>query len=311
MSKFSRVAGMDVATDQRLRASAFSFLDQLEKNGTPLVRQEDLAPFSFDGAPVRMMATQQGIWKPKFLDAALSIRTVFSPDPSKRPYDDEPGSDGFLRYKWRGTDFNHFDNRSLRRAMVEGVPLIWFHGVAQALYLPIFPVYLAAEEPQAHQFVVSLDAQSLKTRMDLELSDPPLLRSYAERVVRERLHQPLFRQRVLVAYKNQCAICHLRHTQLLDAAHVLPDAEGGEPVVTNGIAMCKIHHAAYDADIFGISPSYKVGVRPDIMKESDGPTLRHTLQAIDGSPIDLPGQRSARPDPDLLQVRWDRFREAC
>ena len=36
-------------------------------------------------------------------------------------------------------------------------------------------------------------------------------------------------------------------------------------VVTNGIAMCKIHHAAYDVDIFGISPTYKVGVRPDVM----------------------------------------------
>jgi putative restriction endonuclease len=48
------------------------------------------------------MATQQGIWKPKQLAAALSFRTVYARDPNHRPYDDEEGPDGFLRYKWRG-----------------------------------------------------------------------------------------------------------------------------------------------------------------------------------------------------------------
>jgi len=74
--------------------------------------------------------------------------------------------------------------------------------------------------------------------------------------------------------------------------------------------MCKIHHAAYDADIFGIDPTYKVGVRPDVMKELDGPTLRYTLQEINNSQIELPAQRAARPNPDLLEVRWQRFQKA-
>lgn len=301
---------LSTETDQQLRAAAFAFLDGLAATKTALVTQHDLTAFSFKGSPVRLMATQQGIWKPAQLDAALSFRTVFASDPSKRPYDDEEGPDGFLRYKWRGLDPQHPDNRALRRAMVGELPLIWFQGVASALYLPIYPVWLAAEEPEAHQFVVSLDAEALQLRKDLALDDPELVRSYAERVVRTRLHQPLFRQRVLVAYANQCAICRLRHIRLLDAAHIQGDADGGQPVVTNGIAMCKIHHAAYDADIFGISPSYKVGVRPDVLQEIDGPTLRYTLQEIEGSPIQLPSRLAARPNPDLLEVRWNRFREA-
>ena len=77
--------------------------------------------------------------------------------------------------------------------------------------------------------------------------------------------------------------------------------------MTNGIAMCKIHHAAYDADIFGITPTYEVSVRPDVMEEIDGPTLRYTLQAINGSTIELPGRRAARPNPELLDVRWKQF----
>jgi putative restriction endonuclease len=158
--------------------------------------------------------------------------------------------------------------------------------------------------------VVSLDPEAQRLREDLALDDPDLVRAYAERVVQVRLHQPLFRQRVLVAYANQCSICRLRHTRLLDAAHVLPDSEGGPPVVTNGIAMCKIHHAAYDVDIFGISPDYKVGVRPDVLQEADGPTLRYTLQEINGSAIQLPAKHSARPDRELLNHRWQKFLHA-
>jgi putative restriction endonuclease len=179
--------------------------------------------------------------------------------------------------------------------------------VAPNLYLPVYPVQIAGEEPESLQFIVALDDQSLRLRQDLEFDDPGLVRAYAERVVKERLHQPMFRERVLLAYEHRCSLCRLRHTRLLDAAHVLPDSEGGEPVVTNGISMCKIHHAAYDADIFGISPSYRISVRRDVMEEIDGPTLRHTLQGIDGSSIDLPARKAARPDPDLLTIRWDRF----
>ena len=311
------MAVLDHDAEHRLRAAAFLFLGALsEQRGTPLVGQEDLAAFRFEGQPFRLMATQAGIWKPRQLGAALSFRTVFAKDPSQRPYDDTEGPDGYLRYKWQFTDpadpnnFNRSDNRAMREAMRQRFPLIWFQGVATGLYMPVYPVYLADEEPDAQQFVVALDVQSLQLRQDLELDDPVLVRSYAERVVNERLHQPLFRERVLRAYRSSCAICQLRHTRLLDAAHVLSDSAGGQPIVTNGIAMCKIHHAAYDADIFGISPNYEVGVRPDVMKELDGPTLRYTLQAIDGSTIARPNRRAAWPDPDLLAVRWQKFREA-
>jgi putative restriction endonuclease len=125
-----------------------------------------------------------------------------------------------------------------------------------------------------------------------------------------RLHQPLVGQRVLVAYQNGCSICRLRHTRLLDGDHVLADAEGSPPVVTNGIAICKIHHDAYRADIFGIDPAYTVGVRPDVLKELEGPTLRYTLQEINDSKIELPPRRAARLNPELLPVCWQRFREA-
>ena len=156
--------GLDA--EHRIRAAAFAFLTEAaDRRGTPLVRQDDLSMFAFEGAPLRLMATQSGIWKPRQLSAALSFRTVHVRDPSQRPYDDEEGPDGFLRYKWRFKDptdpanYSHADNRAMRSAMELGLPMIWFHGVATGLYFPVYPVYLADEEPHAQQFVVALDNQ--------------------------------------------------------------------------------------------------------------------------------------------------------
>ena len=75
--------------------------------------------------------------------------------------------------------------------------------------------------------------------------------------------QRTFRERVLRAYQEQCAICRLRHQELLDAAHILPDGDPrGEPVVSNGLALCNLHHAAYDRNILGITPQLKVHFVP-------------------------------------------------
>jgi putative restriction endonuclease len=290
--------------DISLRAAAMAFLDRLCVQGNASVRSESLLSFEFAGRGIRLMAPQQGIWKPRQLQAALSIRTVYSQRPEDRPYEDAIGADGRLRYKWRGTDPDQADNRALRRAMELQRPLIWFWGVAPAMYLPIYPVFLQGEEVSSHQFVVSLDEDELELP-DLALL--PLQRRYAERIVLQRLHQPLFRERVLLAYEDRCALCRLRHRELLDAAHILGDAEGGEPVVPNGIAMCKIHHAAFDNQLFGVRPDYRVHVSATVLAEHDGPTLRHALQEIHGTRLELPRSRGSRPDPDRLEERYERF----
>ena len=169
-----------------------------------------------------------------------------------RPYDDGEDPDGYLRYKWRGHDPDHPENVALRKAAERGSPLIWFHGVARGFYLPVYPVWLVGEEAAQHQFVVAVDPETASEWSPGNIVDLASRQRYAERTVRVRLHQPLFRARVLHAYESRCALCRLRHAELLDAAHILADAEGGEPVVTNGISMCKIHHAAFDHALFGM-----------------------------------------------------------
>jgi putative restriction endonuclease len=108
-------------------------------------------------------------------------------------------------------------------------------------------------------------------------------------------------------------MCHLRHRELLDAAHIIPDADQdrGDPVVSNGLSLCKIHHAAFDARVIGIDPDgYRIAVRQDILEEVDGPMLKHGIQELAGSQILLPKQRKHRPDLERLAARFEQFRSA-
>jgi putative restriction endonuclease len=273
-----------------------------------VVKFEDVAEFSYRGERIPLLDPQRGIRKPKGLSAALSIRTVHSAYLSKRPYDDDVGGDGYLRYKWRGTDPNHPENRALRNAMELRLPVIWFQGIGTGAYVPTYPVWLLAEEEYQHQFVVALSEQQRASWEDPDaraIAEAPV--EYGLRLVKQRLQQPMFRGQVILAYRRECALCHLRHVELLDAAHIKSDAEGGQPIVQNGIAMCKIHHAAFDANIIGVTPDYVVQVRPDVLAETDGPMLTHALQEVHDKLIQVPGPRRLRPDTRLLDERYKSF----
>lgn len=210
----------------------------------------------------------QGIFKPAALpDAPLSITTVPFVEGMARPYEDEVGADGFLRYRYRGTDPLHHDNVGLRRAMERQLPLVYLYGTAPGWYRPEWPVFIVNNNPSSLTFTVAMDdPQALRPDLTFDVVDEAR-RSYVTRLVRQRLHQLAFRQRVLLAYRESCAVCRLRHVELLDAAHIRPDAHpAGLPIVSNGLAMCKLHHAAFDRNIVGIRPDLIVEVREDIWR---------------------------------------------
>jgi putative restriction endonuclease len=139
------------------------------------------------------------------------------------------------------------------------------------------------------------------------LSDDPIERRYVVRETRIRIHQARFRGRVVPAYREQCAICRLREVRLLEAAHIVGDIEGaGEPVVSNGLALCSIHHRAYDHDLVGVSPDYDVRVSPRLLDDEDGPML-DLLKTFDRQPIYVLRRAEWKPDRQRLPSRFDRF----
>jgi putative restriction endonuclease len=301
---------MSTEFDTQLRREAMRWLTVRTHDGAESISSADLLDFEIDGRQFRLLDAQRGIRKPKELSAALSIRTVYTPNGQNRPYEDSVGSDGLLRYKWRGNNADHAENRALRAAMEDRLPLIWFFGVGPGVYEPIYPVYLLWEEPDQHQFVIDPDVARGLVSAGSPVEER--LRRYILRETRQRLHQPVFRATVLRAYNTRCAVCSLRHAELLDAAQIIPDHdEAGVASVRNGMSLCKIHHAAYDNNILGIRPDLFVEIRSDLLNEIDGPMLQHGLQERHGQRLmSIPRARSERPDSLLLHQRYEAFRVA-
>lgn len=298
---------MDSGTDARLRAEAMAWLRMRTHDGAIPLTRDELGDFTFDGEPFRLISTQTGIWKPAGMAAALSIRRG-----EHSPYADGVGPEGLPRYDWQGRDPEHSDNRALRAAKDAQLPLIWFFHVGPSTYQAVFPVYLLREEPEQRRFVVVVH-DGIRELAPLASPVETELRRYLLRQTRQRLHQPVFRATVLLAYGGACAVCRLRQPQLLDAAHIVADAaDEGQPVVSNGLAMCKIHHAAYDARILGVRPDYMVQIRGDILLEKDGPMLHYGLQARHGQRLmAVPRVPRERPDPARLAATYQEFLAAA
>ena len=121
--------------------------------GDVLSREALAQGFFFEDVRVPLVGPQ-GIFKPRILEFPLSITTA--PD---GPYDDAFGKDGLLRYRYRGTDPNHRDNRGLRAAMANRLPLVYFHGIARGRYVAAWPVFVVGDDPTpfAPAFSIAVD----------------------------------------------------------------------------------------------------------------------------------------------------------
>ena len=267
--------------------------------------------FQFDGQRVPIIGPQ-GIFKPAILQLPLSITSVPVVPGRPRPYEDEISVDGLIRYRFRGSDPNHRDNVGLRVALERRVPLVYLHGVVPGEYAPAWPAFVVAEDRAALTFHVAVDVRHAMWQTDAGASlVAEGRRQYVTQTTLRRLHQEAFRQRVIRAYRERCAICRLHHAELLDAAHILPDGHPrGEPVVPNGLALCMLHHAAFDSNILGVRPDLVIELRADILEEEDGPMLTHGLQGFQDALLFVPRAASNRPSKEFLAERYEIFRRA-
>jgi putative restriction endonuclease len=294
-----------------IRYKVFDWLrNQARESGGIFEGRELSAGISIEGRRITLKG-QTGIWSPAGFSMPISITTVLN-----GPYRlDEIGEDGILTYAYRDAGPDHRDNRGLREAMRTRTPLIYFMAVQQYRYQAIWPLIIIDDDPNALVVRACVDPAYADLQPGMNPLDIPLspvdLRRYAWVQTRQRLHQEAFRDLVVSAYDERCAICRLHHPELLDAAHIIPDSEArGVPVVQNGLSLCKIHHAAYDHDILGISPDYEVKFHTKILEEHDGPMLRHGLQELEGTKLVLPSRIIDRPDRERLELRYRKFLDA-
>ncbi|WP_454195988.1 HNH endonuclease [Nocardia sp. Marseille-Q1738] len=297
---------METGAELELRQMIFDHLARrVEEDGS--LSREELTEFEVGAETYRLIDRNKGIWNPARFAATLSI--LSKPD---SPYTDEEVGDSLYAYAYREGNVRG-DNTKLRRAHELQLPIIllrWIKIGTAIRYVPVFPVYVIADDPQRRRFILALD-EGLRN-VDDPLNLKPIERAYSRRVTEQRLHQPEFRGRVLFAYDHRCAMCKVGHGQLLDAAHIIADGkEHGAADVANGLSLCKLHHAAYDTNLIGISPEYEIHVGKQLMQDQhEGPMLRYGLKAMDGQHLALPHRRKDWPSPERLEERFSEFKAA-
>ena len=296
--------------DDALRAACFAELNRLTSLfGQDIPYRGGLeAGFPLGGGHVPFMTPYKGIFRARQQrsPAALSINTSI-----KSPYRDRATADGWI-YSYRAGDVNQPDNRALRAAYELQVPIVYFHGTRPGYYTPLFPWFVDADDPvEGEVHVTPGQPFTLEADPTAAPIDDPLERQYRFRTERVRVHQAQFRGLVLPAYQDKCTISSLREARLLDAAHIIGDADArGDPVVPNGLILCAIHHRAFDKYLVGISPDYKVHVSRTLLEDEDGPML-DLLKGFHRQSIHIPMRRSWRPDREHLAIRFERFEAAA
>lgn len=272
--------------------------------------------FMFEGERIPLVNPQRGIFKPKQMRYLLSIKTVF-PKPGARVwYDDQRQvhrqiyeGDEAVDYAFMGTNPDAAENRWLREAMENCVPVIYFLGIAPGRYKAIVPVFLTG-----------WDSKGLTTRVVIgnsgenayHLPEDATERRYALREVKQRLHQASFREAVITAYSGRCALSGLPESVLLDAAHIIVDSNEiyEQPIVPNGIPLSKIHHAAFDAHLIGSDPDFRIHVSERLLSQKDGLMLE-ALKGLHKGKLHLPRRPQDHPDRGRLEMRFRDFEAAA
>lgn len=79
-------------------------------------------------------------------------------------------------------------------------------------------------------------------------------------IIKRKYREADFRFRVLAAYSSRCAMCGVQ-LDLVEAAHILPvAADGSTDETSNGVALCSLHHDAFDKCLISFDERYKVEV---------------------------------------------------
>jgi putative restriction endonuclease len=272
----------------------------------------------FQGQRWPLWNPQRGIFKPRGMPFLLSIRTVFPRKGGRIWYDDQRHVHGqifageeVLDYAFMGNDPSAPDNVWLREAAERQIPFIYFLGVSPGRYQAIIPTFVVDWDPR--RLTARIAFGELAGATARATAPDPVERRYALRLVKQRLHQASFRDSVLAAYDHRGAISNLPDDHLLDAAHIMADAHEllGQLVIANGIALSKIHHAAFDNHLIGIAPDGRVHVSERLLMLHDGPLLEQSLKAIAGRLIRLPRSQQHQSDRDRFVVRFEQIKRAA
>ncbi|MEO8216935.1 MAG: hypothetical protein ABI718_07625 [Acidobacteriota bacterium] len=291
----------------RIRLDAINYVLALRERWAAVPASE-LASFPSRQRRIFLKGAQ-GIFKPRELSEPLSLLSTID-----SPYTDALFEGRRILYDFLPPVREH-DNEGLRRCGESGLPLIYLlqvKGNPRAEYEIFAPVFVAGWDESSRQFLIDLSGQpgemqfSGSTRRSQMQLDLPKLRTpqsaaevreiasgYLMTAVQRRLDDARFRQIVLRAYRDRCAVCLLRTRALLEAARLaLADAPHMRPSARDGICMCAIHHRAFATGILTIDES---GIIHIDLPGRAGAGGQRLLQDYAGRALTLPADESDWP----------------
>lgn len=122
-----------------------------------------------------------------------------------------------------------------------------------------------------------------------------------ERAILTRRGQPDFRKRLLAAYGNKCAVTGCGVRSVLEAAHIIPHADGTDWGIGNGLPLRADIHTLFDLRLLSVSPDYRVHISRELAGSD--------YENLHGKTINLPEKELNYPAPEKLAKHFEGFEE--
>ena len=164
------------------------------------------------------------------------------------------------------------------------------------LYLENIEKIHFLREPELHNLVEFSDQQ-----FDEDVSDATkTIRKEKYSVTHTKYKRDAnFAKKVYEAYNHKCAMCGVGLGQI-EAAHIVPHAhEKGSDEVSNGIALCALHHKAYDNSLIYFDMNYFIKLNTEkfeYLKEMGLDGGYEKFKALTHSKLDLPKENLFKPN---------------
>lgn len=230
-------------------------------------------------------STNISLWESTQIDPRLTPNSAFKGFPVDLNISKEPLG---TCYRVKG-DFTALEIL-LRELIVAWCPVSTRSGSSVAV-LPTAPKTVGDEQSE----------QALDEDIDFASKVKYPMEDIQQRAIRTRRGQPDFRRRLLDAYGCTCAVTGCKIRSVLEAAHIIPHADGTDYKVDNGLPLRADIHTLFDLLLLTVSPDYRIFTNRELAGSE--------YEKLNGQEIRLPRNEKNCPSPEKLAKHFESFKE--
>ncbi|MDQ2056327.1 HNH endonuclease [Halobellus sp. H-GB7] len=242
-------------------------------------------------------------------------------------YDDDLGQGDDFTYlgegvREKGNQKETAANTALIDAIQDPIPIYLFtsqEGIDEYEYRGLVEVqdysYVSDGERMVYQFEIQrlgISSWEAYQEAEEELEErtettPELTEDTTEYTTQEpKVRSSVFARKVKQNYDYTCAACGARRFSPegqpeVEAAHIYPKSEDGADDPRNGIALCKLHHWAFDCGWFSVDDDLQI-----VVKEGVDQTIPDEIADLSQDGLRVPSANKIQPHPLFLEEHRKR-----